>query len=65
MAELEKKLTYEECRLKRIEENKKRWQELKLTMLAEDVHNATNPKPSPVCLSFSLSFMLVVYVNAP
>ncbi|KAG5625148.1 hypothetical protein H5410_010366 [Solanum commersonii] len=48
MAESKKKLTYEECRLKRIEENKKRWQELKLTMLAEDVHNATSPKPSPM-----------------
>lgn len=48
MAESQKTLTYEECRLKRIEENKKRWQELKLTMLAEDVHKATSPKPSPM-----------------
>lgn len=60
MAESQKKVSsYEEIRLKRTQENKKRMEELKLTMLAQVVRNATSPKPSPVCLFF----LLVFYMN--
>lgn len=49
MAESQKKVSsYEEIRLKRTQENKKRMEELKLTMLAQVVRNATSPKPSPM-----------------
>ncbi|KAM3377183.1 B3 domain-containing protein [Capsicum galapagoense] len=49
MVESKKKmLTYEESRLKRLEENKKRMEELNLTKLAQAVRIATSPKPSPM-----------------
>ncbi|KAF3636543.1 B3 domain-containing protein [Capsicum chacoense] len=49
MVESKKKmLTYEESRLKRLEENKKRMEELNLTKLAQAVRSATSPKPSPM-----------------
>ncbi|XP_059314043.1 B3 domain-containing protein At3g19184-like [Lycium ferocissimum] len=49
MVESKKKmLAYEESRLKRLEENKKRMEDLNLTKLAQAVRNATSPKPSPM-----------------
>eukprot|EP00268_Persea_americana_P004421 TRINITY_DN11400_c1_g3_i4.p1 TRINITY_DN11400_c1_g3~~TRINITY_DN11400_c1_g3_i4.p1 ORF type:complete len:221 (-),score=48.02 TRINITY_DN11400_c1_g3_i4:402-1064(-) len=39
--------SYEDCRRKRLEENKKRMEELKLTQLSQTLKNAS-PKPSPV-----------------
>ncbi|KAK4340234.1 hypothetical protein RND71_041696 [Anisodus tanguticus] len=48
MVESKKMLAYEESRLKRLEENKKRMEELNLTKLAQAVRNATSPKPSPM-----------------
>ncbi|CAN4112204.1 unnamed protein product [Withania somnifera] len=49
MVESKKKmLAYEESRLKILEENKKRMEELNLTKLAQAVRNATSPKPSPM-----------------
>ncbi|KAJ8625143.1 hypothetical protein MRB53_033673 [Persea americana] len=42
--------SYEDCRRKRLEENKKRMEELKLTQLSQTLKNAS-PKPSPVCSS--------------
>ncbi|KAF5204018.1 hypothetical protein FRX31_006395 [Thalictrum thalictroides] len=42
-----KPTAYEEIRLQRLEENKKRMEELNLTQLARAVTNAS-PKPSPV-----------------
>ncbi|KAA8536187.1 hypothetical protein F0562_028665 [Nyssa sinensis] len=40
------KAAYEECRRKRLEENKKRMEELNLNKLAQALH--TSPKPSPM-----------------
>lgn len=43
-----KKINYEESRLKRLEENKKRMEELKLTALAQSLRTSSSPKPSPM-----------------
>ncbi|KAK2991506.1 hypothetical protein RJ640_016541 [Escallonia rubra] len=44
-----RKAAYEECRRKRVEENKKRMEQLKLTKLVMDLRTTTaNPNPSPV-----------------
>lgn len=51
---VESKLTYEECRRQRMEENKKRMEELKLNVLARSLKTPVS-KPSPVTLSLSLS----------
>ncbi|XP_033514523.1 B3 domain-containing protein At3g19184-like [Nicotiana tabacum] len=49
MVESKKKmLAYEESRLKRLEENKKRMEELNLSKLVQAVRTATSPKPSPM-----------------
>lgn len=48
MESKKKMLAYEESRLKTLEENKKRMEELNLTKLALAVRNATSPKPSPM-----------------
>ncbi|KAK3024512.1 hypothetical protein RJ639_043704 [Escallonia herrerae] len=43
-----RKAAYEECRRKRVEENKKRMEQLKLTKLVMDLRSTTaNPNPSP------------------
>ncbi|GJZ62680.1 hypothetical protein Tco_0618817 [Tanacetum coccineum] len=41
-----KKINYEETRLMRLEENKKRMAELKLTVLAQSLRTPSTPKPS-------------------
>lgn len=51
---VESKLTYEECRRQRMEENKKRMEELKLNVLAQSLKTPVS-KPSPVTLSLSFS----------
>ena len=51
---VESKLTYEECRRQRMEENKKRMEELKLNVLARSLKTPVS-KPSPVTLSLFLS----------
>ncbi|KAJ4716333.1 B3 domain-containing protein [Melia azedarach] len=43
---VESKLAYEECRRQRLEENKKRMEELKLHVLAQSI-KTLSPKPSP------------------
>ncbi|KAL8224605.1 hypothetical protein R6Q57_020080 [Mikania cordata] len=43
-----KKPNYEDSRLKRLEENKKRMEELKLTVLAQSLRTISSPKPSPM-----------------
>ncbi|KAI3774739.1 hypothetical protein L1987_49301 [Smallanthus sonchifolius] len=43
-----KKANYEDCRQKRLEENKKRMEELKLTVLAQSLRKISSPKPSPM-----------------
>ncbi|CAK9150778.1 unnamed protein product [Ilex paraguariensis] len=43
-----KKVAYEECRKKRLEENKKRMEELNLNKLAQDLRSSAGPKPSPM-----------------
>ncbi|OIS96356.1 PREDICTED: B3 domain-containing protein At3g19184-like [Nicotiana attenuata] len=49
MVESKKKmLAYEESRLKRLEENKKRMEELNLSKLVQAVRTATSPNPSPM-----------------
>ena len=58
---VESKQSYEECRRKRIEENKKRMEELNLGKLALAFKASTTPKSSPVSfttLSHSLCFSL-------
>ena len=45
---VESNLTYEECRRQRLEENKKRMEELNLNKLA-DAFKSSSPKSSPVC----------------
>ena len=54
---VESKLTYEECRRQRVEENKKRMEELNLCKLAEDL-KASSPKSTPVsvCVFFWVVF---------
>ncbi|KAI3803692.1 hypothetical protein L1987_31852 [Smallanthus sonchifolius] len=42
------KANYEDCRQKRLEENKKRMEELKLTVLAQSLRTISSPKPSPM-----------------
>lgn len=54
---VESKLTYEECRRQRMEENKKRMEELKLNVLARSLKTPVS-KPSPVTLFLSLSLFL-------
>lgn len=46
---VEPKRSYEECRRQRLEENKKRMEELNLGKLAQAL-KASSPKSSPVCL---------------
>ncbi|XP_076949092.1 B3 domain-containing protein At3g19184-like [Bidens hawaiensis] len=41
-------LNYEDSRQKRLEENKKRMEELKLTVLAQSLRTISTPKPSPM-----------------
>lgn len=53
-----KKINYEETRLLRLEENKKRMAELKLTVLAQSLRTTSTPKPSPVCTFLFLSYLL-------
>nr|GEV23253.1 B3 domain-containing protein At3g19184-like [Tanacetum cinerariifolium] len=43
-----KRIDYEETRLMRLEENKKRMAELKLTVLAQSLRTPSTPKPSPM-----------------
>ncbi|KAF5787009.1 putative transcription factor B3-Domain family [Helianthus annuus] len=43
-----KNLNYEDSRQKRLEENKKRMEELKLTVLAQSLRTISTPKPSPM-----------------
>ncbi|KAL5855606.1 hypothetical protein ACOSQ3_005441 [Xanthoceras sorbifolium] len=45
---VESKLTYEECRRQRLEENKKRMEELNLTNLSHSLKTTHSPKPSPI-----------------
>ncbi|KAF5954698.1 hypothetical protein HYC85_007554 [Camellia sinensis] len=57
------KVAYEESRRKRLEENKKRMEELNLNKLAQSLKTSATPKPSPVCsiltpsLSLSIDYM--------
>lgn len=53
---VESKLTYEECRRQRLEENKKKLEELNLTKLAQALKTPT-PKKSPVCLVYLFLFL--------
>lgn len=59
---VESKLTYEECRRQRMEENKKRMEELKLNVLARSLKTPVS-KPSPVTLSLSLFLSLKALLN--
>lgn len=43
-----KMVKYEEIRQQRLEENKKRMEELNLPLLTQALKNSTSPKPSPV-----------------
>ena len=45
------KENYEDLRNKRMEENKKRMEELNLPLLTQALKTAHSPKPSPVCFS--------------
>lgn len=49
---MESNLTYEECRRQRLEENKKRMEELNLNKLA-DALKSCSPKSSPVGFRYS------------
>ncbi|KAH7523607.1 hypothetical protein FEM48_Zijuj06G0029900 [Ziziphus jujuba var. spinosa] len=42
------KVSYEECRRKRLEENKKRMEALNLPKIAQSLRNSLTPKPSPM-----------------
>ena len=60
---VESKQSYEECRRKRIEENKKRMEELNLGKLALAFKASTTPKSSPVSFTtLSLSLTLCVFL---
>ncbi|KAK9071152.1 hypothetical protein SSX86_009720 [Deinandra increscens subsp. villosa] len=48
MVAQKKQLNYEDTRQKRLEENKKRMEELKLTILAQSLRTISSPKPSPM-----------------
>jgi hypothetical protein len=54
---VESKSSYEECRRQRLEENKRRLEELNLGKLAEAL-KASSPKPSPVGLITSSVWFL-------
>ena len=60
---VESKRSYEECRKQRLEENKKRMEELNIGKLALALKASSTPKSSPVSfitpLSLSLSLFLV------
>ena len=59
---VESKRSYEECRKQRLEENKKRMEELNIGKLALALKASSTPKSSPVsfiALSLSLSLFLV------
>ena len=61
---VESKRSYEECRKQRLEENKKRMEELNIGKLALALKASSTPKSSPVSfltllLSLSLSLSLV------
>ncbi|KAG8368350.1 hypothetical protein BUALT_Bualt15G0036400 [Buddleja alternifolia] len=51
-----KKSEYEASRQKRLEENKKRMEELNLNKLAQSLHT---PKPSPVCIKFKYIYIYI------
>lgn len=50
---VESELSYEQIRLNRVEENKKRMGELNLNKLAQSLRVSSSPKPSPVTFPFS------------
>ena len=58
-------LAYEERRHERLEQNKKKLEQLNLTKLSQALHSTISPKPSPVFL-LSLSsiqrFFLIVFL---
>lgn len=56
------KVSYEECRRKRLEENKRRMEALNLPKIAQSLRSSLTPKPSPVISHphiFSLSISLL------
>jgi len=55
---VEKQTKYEEFRLKRVEENKKRMEALNLPKLSQ-ILNSTSVKISPVLNLFSLLFYII------
>jgi hypothetical protein len=58
------KLSYEESRRKRLEENKKRMEALNLPLLAQALKTSSSPKPSPVTSTLTQSlffFILICY----
>lgn len=67
---VESKRSYEECRRQRLEENKKRMEELNIGKLALALKASSTPKSSPVylhnssfALFLSLSLSLVFYFS--
>lgn len=48
VAKAKTKVAYEECRRKRLEENKKRMEALNLPQIAQSLRESLTPKPSPV-----------------
>lgn len=59
---METKLTYEECRRQRLEENKKRMEELNLIKLAQEF-KASSPKFTPVReFSYNLKISLFIFL---
>lgn len=55
------KVKYEELRKQRVEENKRRLEELHLPLLSQALKNAS-PKPSPVSIILALPFYLFYFV---
>ncbi|KAK1301659.1 B3 domain-containing protein [Acorus calamus] len=57
----EKRSSYEEIRQRTIEENKKKLEELNLSLLTKSLRETASPKPYPA-LSLSLSILLRIRV---
>lgn len=52
-----KQSPYEEFRLRRVEENKKRMEALNLPKLCQNLNSTTSVKTSPVLIPFLFSFL--------